>query len=99
MTKKKIKIPIYNQSIVVIITEEENPRYKAFVDYVDGYITALFVKKHLSDGIIVHECVHLVNFLYRHIGAELDINNDEHQAYLTQYIYEQIKNIINNGIK
>ena len=96
MTKKKIKIPIYNQSIVVIITEEENPRYKAFVD---GYITALFVKKHLSDGIIVHECVHLVNFLYRHIGAELDINNDEHQAYLTQYIYEQIKNIINNGIK
>ena len=47
MTKKKIKIPIYNQSIVVIITEEENSRYKAFVDY----------------------------------------------------IYEQIKNIINNGIK
>ena len=96
MTKKKIKIPIYNQSIVIIITEEENPRYKDFVDYIDGYITASFVKKHLSDGIIVHECVHLVNFLYSHIGAELDINNDEHQAYLTQYIYEQIKNIINN---
>ena len=92
--KIKIKIPIYNQAIFVIITEEENPKYKAYVDYIDGYITAVFVKKHLSDGIIVHECVHLVNFLYSHIGTELDINNDEHQAYLTQYIYEQIKNII-----
>lgn len=94
MVKNKIKIPIYNQVIVVIVTEEEDDRYKAFVDYVDSYITALFIKKHLTDGIIVHECVHLVNFIYSHIGVELDINNDEHQAYLTQYIYEQIKKVV-----
>lgn len=94
MIKKKIKIPIYNQSIVLIVTEEENDKYKAFVDYVDGYITALFVKKHSTDDLIVHKTVHLVNFIYSHIGSELDINNDEHQAYLTQYIYEQIKKLV-----
>lgn len=46
MIKKKIKTPIYNQSIVVIVTEEENPRYKAFVDYIYEQI-----KKIINNGI------------------------------------------------
>jgi len=89
--KKTIKIPIYNQNFTLIVTEEENEHYMAWVDVVDGKLTATFVKKHLTDGVIVHECTHLVNFLYERIGAKLDIINDEHQAYLTQWFYETIK--------
>ena len=89
--RKRIKIPIYNQYFYLVVTDEENENYMAWVDVVDGMLTATFIKDHVSDGIIVHESVHLVNFLYERVGAKLDIINDEHQAYLTQWFFETIK--------
>ena len=68
-----IKIPIYNQRFKIILTEEESDKYMAYVDNIDNVITAVFVKRHLTLGIIVHEVVHIVNFIFERIGLSLNI--------------------------
>lgn len=92
--KKKFKIPIYNTNVVVNDKNDKSNEYDAYVDLVDNEIWLRYNKENINDGIIVHECVHIVNFLYYRIGAKLDIYEDEHQAYLTQYIYKKVKQII-----
>jgi len=37
----------------------------------------------------IHEIVHAKNFLYKMRGIHLDVENDENEAYLVQYIYEK----------
>lgn len=41
-------------------------------------------------GIVVHEAVHAANCTFKHHGVKLDVNNDEHQAYYTEYLVNQI---------
>ena len=38
---------------------------------------------------LVHEIVHAKNFLYKMRGMSIDINNDENEAYIVQYIYNK----------
>lgn len=56
-----------------------------FVQYVAAF------REQPKNSIIAHESVHLVNLLFKTIGAKLDINNDELQAYLTEWFFEQIE--------
>ena len=44
----------------------------------------------LDLGLIAHEVVHLVNFLFTDTGVVLDTQNDEAQAYLTAWIFDTI---------
>lgn len=46
--------------------------------------------------IIAHECVHLVNKLFKDRGQKLDIENDEAQAYMTGWFFDQIEKFFNN---
>ncbi len=46
-------------------------------------------------SLVAHEIVHLVNFIYRDLGIELDRYNDENQAYLTAWFFEKIDNFMN----
>lgn len=39
---------------------------------------------------LVHECIHLKNKLFKDIGHTLDVDNDEPEAYLTQYIFRMV---------
>ena len=39
---------------------------------------------------ICHESVHACNVLFRDKGIELDLNNDEPQAYLTDWIMKEV---------
>lgn len=45
-----------------------------------------------KSSVIAHESVHLVNKLFKDRGLQLDIENDETQAYLTGWFVEQIDN-------
>ena len=92
--KKKFKIPIYNTNVIVSDENDKSDIYDAYVDLVDNEIWLRYSKDKINDGIIVHESVHIVNFLYYRIGAKLDIYEDEHQAYLTQFIFNKLKQII-----
>lgn len=47
---------------------------------------------------VVHESVHVVNAIFKHVGVELDVDKDEQQAYFTEYVYDTIlKQIKKNG--
>lgn len=47
-------------------------------------------------SVIAHECVHLVNAVYANCVISLDIYNDEHQAYLLEWFFDQIDTFFNN---
>lgn len=100
--KTKIKVPIFNEVIVVHIggvkklADRYNfgdvSNYDAFCfRHKSGYI-AVF-RRGLKPSIIVHEATHLANMILTDIGHKIDGDNDEVQAYLLQWIYEQISGI------
>ena len=45
-------------------------------------------------SLIAHEIVHVINYIYLDCGIELDRVNDENQAYLTGWLFEEIEKII-----
>lgn len=49
----------------------------------------------ISNHLIAHEVVHLVNFIFLHTHVELDRINDEPQAYLTGWVFKQIEDFLN----
>ena len=51
-------------------------------------------KNDCSFGLISHEIVHLVNYIFKYRGVYADLENDEPQAYLTQLITSKITKFI-----
>jgi hypothetical protein len=66
--------------------------YESIVGKLDTELHKLFVLIHpdTTYKIVAHECVHLVNYKFLHLGIELDRINDEPQAYLTGWFFETI---------
>jgi hypothetical protein len=52
------------------------------------YVVAFTDPKHLSN--IAHEIVHVKNHIYLDCAMELDRYNDEPEAYLTGWLFDQI---------
>ena len=46
----------------------------------------MYVKSSADIGTVTHEATHLTNFIFDYLGQELDVCNDEAQAYLTGYL-------------
>lgn len=60
-----------------------------------GYPVEIWLsEKHLDSNdllnTLAHETVHAVNFLFAKKGINLDIQNDEPQAYLTGFIFSRV---------
>jgi len=45
-------------------------------------------------GTLVHECKHIVNFIFKARGVDLDIINDESECYLLGFIVDKVHNIL-----
>lgn len=43
------------------------------------------------NSVIAHEAKHVVNLVFRDRGIILDVNNDEHEAYFLDWVFEQIE--------
>ncbi len=97
MKTKKIKIPIYHGTMILIQTDnweklgrrlnlELSNDTDAFVykDPKDRYVACFRSKP--SPAIIAHEAVHVVNHVYNDGRMMLDPLNDEPQAYLTGWV-------------
>ena len=56
------------------------------------YIVAFTDKDHLSN--IAHEIVHIKNHIFLDCAMEADRNNDEPEAYLTGWLFDQIYNFL-----
>lgn len=103
----KIKCPIFKQSVTVIYKDNIDYLIKkhnlintkdsnAFVykDPIKYRLHVVLKPSKFTLGILLHECVHITNFIFDYIGVNLDVNNDEFQAYYTQFWFEQILNKI-----
>lgn len=104
------RVPIYKEKLIIVVTddlptfceEREMGQKSRFVNYdalvcnhpTDG-IYVVFDKDILSTSMVVHELVHIINEIYINCGIKLSRTNDEHQAYLTQFIYEEVCKILN----
>lgn len=105
MIRKRIKIPMYFQNLMIIQTDDFDEiekvygldkapgGYDAVTFLWKGDIVVVFNSK-VTPSIVAHESVHICSFIFYLVGAEKDINNDEHEAYITGYVVEQIHKTI-----
>lgn len=100
--KKEIKIPIYTGRLVLIQRRNLSKVSKEYglidVSEYDGFTFMrdedklrffLVVNKQCTHSIVSHEVVHIVNMIYKVHSMELDVLNDEPQAYLTEWVTKQ----------
>lgn len=56
-------------------------------------ITVWLSRLNINDAydlsVLTHECVHASTMIFEKIGAKIELDNDEHVAYMSQYIFEQ----------
>jgi len=109
MKEKTIDIPIYRGKITIILDTdlsyaEKKYKTKSLKDF--GAVTIKDDSKYRNyvvafeyfDGaIIAHEIVHIINYIYLDCGIELDRVNDENQAYLTGWLFDEIYKFLNTN--
>jgi len=108
MKQKTIDIPIYTGKLTMFLgkdlsfieIEYRTPSLKDYgavtlsnESYPRHYIVAFTDKKHLSN--IAHEAVHIKNSIFTDCGIQLDLANDEAEAYLVGWLFEQIYEFFN----
>ena len=93
---KKIKIPIFNQTIHILDENEvkkflsENcDQYKAIVFKDRKKRLCFYYNTKLSSSDIAHESVHLALDILR--SCLIDVNDEEALAYLTGYIFKKLE--------
>jgi hypothetical protein len=60
-----------------------------------GHNIVLQYKSNANMGTIVHEVVHAVNYSFMFRGIKLDTDNDEHQAYYTDFVFRKVLGVFN----
>lgn len=103
MVKKTIQIPIYCCELIVIIDKDLSymeRKYKTSslenfgaVTLKDKtkyrhYVVGFTDRDHLSN--IAHEIVHIKNHIFLDCCMEVDRYNDEAEAYLTGWLFDEI---------
>ncbi|WP_374440543.1 hypothetical protein [Epilithonimonas sp.] len=107
MKTKKINIPIYYGTLILIKDEDftaVNKKYNHNIP--ESYGAVSFENKEAKNfeyvvvmvntniSLIAHEAVHICNFIFKNVGIELDRNNDEPQAYLVGWIVDEIEKFL-----
>lgn len=54
------------------------------------------LKNDVKTGVLVHECVHATNLIFKYTGIEMDLSNDEPYTYLVQWIFEMAQKVTKN---
>lgn len=109
MKKKLVVIPIYQSELIIIQDKDWKKVNKKYGTQAEVRFGA-FVFRHLkksgrmqyvvcidkdpSYSLIAHECVHLTNHLFEDWGIKLDLDNDEPQAYLTGWFFNEIEKFL-----
>lgn len=106
------KVPIYGTKIKLVVTEnldsysknndidENTINHRAvvynFFDFDRDFDLIVLFPIDVRTNDIVHEVFHLVCYIMNHIGCKLSDESEEAFAYLTEYLYKKIVNIIIN---
>lgn len=107
MRKTTIDIPIYCCKLTIILNNdlsyvEKKYKTKSLSDFgavtmrvPDKFREYIIAFEYIEGTIIAHEIVHLKNYIYQDCSIELDRYNDEPEAYLTGWLFDQINNFLN----
>jgi len=107
MKSKTINIQIFQSKLTIIFDKdlsyvEKKYKTKSLKDF--GAVTLKDESKYrhyvvafeyYTGSIIAHEIVHIINYLYLDCGVELDRVNDENQAYLSGWLFDEIEKFLN----
>lgn len=101
---KEYPISIYGGVLRIHVTENLEKTLKE-IDY-DGELECdaccvyntngsrmydlVFIKGRVLHGLIAHECFHLTHRIMKHVNKTYDIDNDEPEAYLIQYLTDTV---------
>lgn len=101
--KKRIKIEPYSPTVTVIITDSVNEvailkgaddkpysRARALRIGTDVFV---ILPKTFDIGVIAHESIHAIHFVFQISGVHADRDNDEHLCYHVQYLVYKIRNM------
>lgn len=102
VTKKTIKVPIYDYRVIIVVADTLKEVYKIYpdIDYEGKACVAEYTNYSIiaippyQPGIIAHECVHLKNCIWKYIGYKPEANNDEVDAYLVEYLFDQVSKVV-----
>lgn len=90
---KLIKIPVYNQEVLIFNNYEDPDKY-AIVE--SSPLTLRYNKDSWCLSIMAHECVHIVDFMLANIGQGMPARDaqgyfdDEFYSYLYAAIFDMI---------
>lgn len=109
--KLRIKIPIFKGNILFIQTKNFKKIKKKYNIVTDISTSEAFcfsnsTKDHteyvivfsdfITPGIIAHESLHLVNYLFRDRSMVMDLENDETQCYMLSWVVEECYKFLND---
>lgn len=105
MIRKRFNIPIYFGSLTVICADDLAEAAKIVgSDFDTREFAAVAVSQVRQSGMrnyyiligpdatlgaVVHECLHIVNFIFRSVAVKLDVDNDEPSCYLIQWVFDR----------
>ncbi|HDZ04889.1 hypothetical protein LCGC14_0370540 [marine sediment metagenome] len=109
MKKKKIDIPIYGGDLTIYHSKTlKYVRKKHKLVSTNGFDAITFrtyakngyaryylaFKKDVDAGIIAHEALHIVSFIFQDYKIKFQLKNDEPQCYLLEWIVKQVHEFI-----
>lgn len=79
------------------LTNTDN--YSACVLSSDKDLTILLIfNEDITVDILVHECIHIVYNIFEYIGSDINRETEEFFAYLNQFIFNEVYNIITKNL-
>lgn len=107
ITKRKLVIPIFEYKLTICIYDkwdevkqyasDSNKRALGITVITDG--AALLAVQSDKQSTVVHECEHVKNAIWDYIGYHPLPGNDEVDAYLITFIYENVKQVFDKHNK
>ena len=113
MKEYKRKLPILNVKWSILLYENPSELEVRFpnVEFIpsgvnfqggtftidDTFYLALLMDDKMNNGVIAHECNHLVNIIFNHIGYKTEPSNDEIHCYFLTYFVDKVDLVIQDG--
>jgi hypothetical protein len=102
ITKRTIKVPIYDYKITIVVADDWREAKKILpcleegnrACVLEGPNDSTIVIPPKQSGYVVHECVHLKDCIWNYIGYTPDASNDEVDAYLVEYLFNEVCKVI-----
>lgn len=90
----------YHEKVLGAKDHGIDPTYaKAMACSISGKDGAMYFSMYLPEDAplsqIVHECSHMVDFLFKHHGVGLDVCHTEIRAYMLQRMFEDVTKMMN----